>query len=148
MHDAILFLEGSNAVDHFSGIKAAAEAVEFKDSDDIEVTDVTAEVDMIEPMTASDGTEVEPEGHVVVAFEIDLPDSTDYAKAGNASGLETDINHFFRREASEAVNEAVTFEAKVNRTKLCDHPEDQQQFAEKTEDFCEKCGGPAIEVGA
>jgi hypothetical protein len=145
MHDAILFLSGSNAVDNFEALEATAEAVEFPDSD-IEITDVTAEVDMTEPMKAPDGTEIEPEGHVIIAFELDLPDSIDYAKAGNASGLEMDINNFLRREASDEVNDAVEFTATVDRTKRCDHPEDQRHYAEATDDYCAKCGGPAIEV--
>lgn len=145
MHDVFLFLPGSNAVDHYEDLEAVAEAVEFPDSD-IEVTDVTVEVDMTEPMTTSDGTEVEPEGHVIIAFQLNLPEETDYAKAGNASGLEMDINHFLRQEASDELREMFDFDAKVNRTKRCDHPEDQRHFAEKTEDFCAKCGGPAIEV--
>jgi len=146
MHDVILFFESSNVVDHSEALKETVESVEFENDDDINVTNVTFDVREGEEMTAPNGETVMADGMTVVTFNLELPEETDYAFAPKALGLEVGMNHLLRREAGEELTEAVKFDAKVNRTKHCDHPEEQREFAEKTTDYCGKCGGPAIEV--
>jgi hypothetical protein len=150
MHDAMIPLTENDVMNNFEQIKEAAEEVSFDMDSDMEVTNVS--VDRIEAHTdrTPDGEEIEVPGSILVFFWLDLPEHIDYAKEGNASGIEIDLHWEFtgelylRKEHIEGSIEVP--EATLDRTKRCNHPEDQRVAVEVSNDYCEKCGGPAIQV--
>jgi hypothetical protein len=145
MHDANLTLSGPMAKHFADEIETAANEMAF-DVDSTTITNVEVHRHESETMTAPNGDEVVAPFTLHVFWWLDLPEGVDYAREGSAHGIETELHWFLTGELSELVKAQFDFDISLDRTQRCDHPEEMVKPVEVSSDYCEKCGGPAIDI--
>lgn len=146
MHDASIILCGNAIDEHFEELQLIVDAISEEEDQMNEITNASMQYHESHIDRTPNGETVEVPPAVMIFFWIDTKDSIDYAKENNSMGLEADLNHLIHKRASDELLDAFDFDASLDRTKRCDHPDDEVEATDGCPDFCNKCGGPAVEV--